>query len=208
MAGNSIRCAAKLLFDNGYVTSEQLTIETESGIKQLTVYTSGGRVTSVSVDMGRADLSVKSLPCTLPEERLIDYPVVIADRNYRITCCSVGNPHCVVFCDRVDSVPVSAVGPRFENADIFPERINTEFVRVVNPTTLKMRVWERGNGETFACGTGACAAVVAATENGFCRKGDEITVKLRGGDLSVCYTDEGVTLTGDVALVFRGEVAY
>ena len=208
MAGNSIRCAAKLLFDNGYVTSEQLTIETESGIKRLTVYTSGGRVTSVSVDMGRADLSVKSLPCTLPEERLIDYPVVIADRNYRITCCSVGNPHCVVFCDRVDSVPVSAVGPRFENADIFPERINTEFVRVVNPTTLKMRVWERGNGETFACGTGACAAVVAATENGFCRKGDEITVKLRGGDLSVCYTDEGVTLTGDVALVFRGEVAY
>ena len=120
----------------------------------------------------------------------------------------VGNPHCVVFCDRVDRVKVKEIGPKFEHAEYFPDRVNTEFVRVVNPTTIKMRVWERGSGETMACGTGACAAVVAAVANGLCAKDTDITVKVRGGDLIVNYTDERITLTGDVKLVYTGETEY
>ena len=120
----------------------------------------------------------------------------------------MGNPHCVVFCDRIDTLPLQKLGPAFENAPEFPERVNTEFVRVVNPVTLKMRVFERGNGETFACGSGACAAVVAAVENGYCEKDRDITVKVRGGTLTVRYTNDGVTLTGDAKLIFTGEVRY
>ena len=134
---------------------------------------------------------------TLAGERVIDRPVTIAGGEYRITCLSMGNPHCVVFADRVDEVDVARLGPQFEHADIFPARTNTEFIRVVNRTTIKMRVWERGNGETRACGTGACAAVVAATENGLCPKGEPITVKVSGGDLIVTYDDDGVRLTGN-----------
>ena len=129
-------------------------------------------------------------------------------KDYRITCVSVGTPHCVVFCDRVDGVDIETVGPLFEHAEFFPRRVNTEFVRVVNDCTLKMRVWERGNGETRACGTGACAAVVAAVENGFCRKGEDIVVKVPGGDLTVNYTDETVLLTGPAELVYEGVTEY
>ena len=125
-----------------------------------------------------------------------------------ITCVDMGNPHCVVFCPRVDGVDVARIGPQFEHAPYFPERINTEFIRVVNPSTIKMRVWERGSGETLACGTGACAAVVAAVANGLCEKGRDITVRVQGGDLVVHYTDEAVTLTGDAKLVYTGVVEY
>ncbi len=208
MAGNSIRSVGKYLYDNGYVTGDEITVETSSGVKRLTLYTSENKVTLVSVEMGKASLLTKDLPCTLDEEKIIDYPVNIGGNDYRITCVSVGNPHCVVFCPRVDAVDVANVGPLFENAPIFPERINTEFIRVVNPNTIKMRVYERGNGETWACGTGACAAVVAAVENGYCNKGEDITVKVRGGDLIVNYTDEGITLTGDTVLVYTGETEY
>ena len=138
----------------------------------------------------------------------MDYPVTIGGQDYRITCVDMGNPHCVVFCDRVDPVDVAAIGPQFEHADYFPERINAEFIRVVNPSTIKMRVWERGSGETLACGSGACAAVAAAVANGLCEKGRDITVKVRGGDLVVNYTDEKVTLTGDAKLVYEGIVEY
>lgn len=120
----------------------------------------------------------------------------------------VGNPHCVVFAIRVDDIDMQKVGPKFENASVFPERINTEFVRVVSKNMLKIRVYERGNGETPACGTGACAAVVAAVENGYCRKGEDVTVKLRGGDLTVNYSDEGVVLSGDTKLVYTGVMEY
>ena len=132
----------------------------------------------------------------------------IDGETYRVNCVNMGNPHCVIFVDRVDAVDLERIGPKFEHAPLFPERINTEFVRVVNPTTLRMRVWERGNGETMACGTGACAAVVAAVENGFCRRGEEITVKTHGGDLLVRYTDECVTLSGRASLVYEGTVEY
>ena len=158
--------------------------------------------------MGTVSLDAAALPCTLKEKTLVDYPVSIGGQSFNITCVNVGNPHCVVFCPRVDEVNVEQLGPRFENAPYFPRRINTEFVRVVNPGTIKMRVWERGSGETMACGTGACAAVAAATANGLCEKGRDVTVRAKGGDLIVNYTDQRVTLTGDAKLVYMGEVEY
>lgn len=206
MAGNSIRCAAKYLYDNGFVTSERITIESASGVRALDLYMSNGKVTFVGVDMGKADLRASALPCTIKTEddRLINYPLMFGDREYRVTCCSVGNPHCVVFVDYVGALDLEKIGPLFEYAPYFPERINTEFIRVVNPVTIRMRAYERGNGETIACGTGACAAVIAAVENGLCKKGVDITVKLNGGDLVVNYTDERVMLSGDANLIYTG----
>ena len=208
MAGNCIRCVGKHLYDNGLTDKTTLRIETASGIRTLWLYTRDGKVTTVSVDMGKPDFSVGALPCTLGEEQLVDYPAEIGGVPYRITCLSVGNPHCVVFCDRVDAVDIAKIGPLFEHADIFPEKINTEFIRVVNSNTIKMRVWERGNGETLACGTGACAAAAAAVANGFCRMNEDITVKLRGGDLTVNVTHDRVLLTGNASLIYKGTLEY
>ena len=174
MAGNCIRCVAKFLYDSGRVTAEEMTIETASGVKRLRVYTRDGRVTSADVDMGRAVLDAAAVPCTLPYARAIGVPAVIGGREYTVTCVSMGNPHCVVFTDSVDALDLDTLGPQFENAPVFPERVNAEFVRVVNRTTLRMRCYERGNGETMACGTGACAAVVAAVENGLCEKDTDV----------------------------------
>ena len=209
MAGNCIRNVGKYVYDNGIIKRTDLTVETASGVKKLKLYTRSGEVSSVSVDMGMVDFSAASLPAVTDQEQLVDYPVEIGGKDYRITCLSVGNPHCVVFCDRVDGVDVETVGPQFENAPMFPQRINTEFIRVVNKNMIKMRVFERGNGETLACGTGACAAVAAAVKNGFCVRGEDVVVKLRGGDLTVNYGKDGnVTLTGNAKLVFEGVVEY
>ncbi len=208
MAGNCIRCTAKYLYDNGIVSSDTMKIETASGVKDIKVYTSGGKVTLVSVDMGEVELTAKNVPTTINTERVVDYPTMIAGKNYNITCVNIGNPHCVVFCDNTDTVDIEDIGPEFENAPIFPERVNTEFIRVVSPNMIKMRVYERGNGETYACGTGACAAAVAAVLNGKCPKGEDITVKVKGGDLTVNYTDERVVLTGDAMLVYEGITEY
>ena len=208
MAGNALRCLGKYLYDNGFSTKETITVETGSGLRSVTLYTTNGKVTSASVDMGKAALDASGLKFPIAEPQVVDYPVRIAGRPYRITCVDMGNPHCVVFCDRVDDVDIGFIGPRFEHAPYFPERTNTEFVRVVNPSTIKMRVWERGSGETMACGTGACAAVAAAVANGLCEKGRDITVRVKGGELIVHYTDEGVTLTGDAKLVYTGEIEY
>jgi len=208
MAGNALRCLGKYLYDNGFSTKGTVTVETGSGLRAVTLYTTNGKVTSASVDMGKAALDASGLKFPIAEPQVVDYPVRIAGRPYRITCVDMGNPHCVVFCDRVDAVDIDFIGPRFEHAPYFPERTNTEFIRVVNPSTIKMRVWERGSGETMACGTGACAAVVAAVANGLCEKGRDITVRVKGGELIVHYTDEGVTLTGDAKLVYTGEIEY
>ena len=208
MAGNALRCVGKYLYDNGFVNRENITVETGSGIRTVMLYTTNGKVTSACVDMGRAVLDTAALKFTIPEREVVDYPVRIAGRPYNITCVDMGNPHCVVFCDRVDAVDIGFIGPRFEHAPYFPERINTEFIRVVNPSTIKMRVWERGSGETMACGTGACAAVAAAIANGLCEKSRDITVRAKGGELIVHYTDEEVTLTGDAKLVYTGEIEY
>ena len=208
MAGNALRCMAKYLHDRGLADREEIAIETHGGVKTLRVYTTDGLVTSASADMGRASFRMQPEQVALPGERFIDCPVTIAGKEERITCVDMGNPHCVVFCDRVDGVDISAAGPQFENAPIFPQRINTEFIRVVNRRTIKMRVWERGSGETMACGTGACAAVAAAVENGLCDEGQDISVRCKGGELIVRYTPEGVTLTGDTRLVYTGETEF
>ena len=207
MAGNSIRCVAKYLYDNNIVKKTAMRIETASGVKNLQLFTINDEVSSVTVEIGKAELDKDKIPVISDTPTVINKPVTIDDKEYNITCVSIGNPHCVVFTDRVDSVDVEHIGPKFENASIFPERINTEFIRVVNKNTIKMRVWERGNGETLACGTGACAAVVAAVENGYCEKNTDITVNLRGGDLIVNYTDEGITLTGNAVLICEGIIS-
>lgn len=208
MAGNSIRCLGKFLHDNNIIKKENMKIETASGIKELKLFTRNGKVSSVTVNMGKAEFKPSLIPVALDGDNIINRKAVFGGKDYNITCVSVGNPHCVVFVDNVDKTDVEAIGPQFEISRLFPERINTEFVRIVNSRTLKMRVWERGNGETPACGTGACAAVAAAVANGYCRKGEDITVKLRGGDLIVNYTDECITLTGDCNLVYTGEIEY
>ncbi len=207
MGGNAMRSVAKYVFDKGYVDTETVTIETASGVKSVDLYLMNDKVSSVCANMGKAELD-GAVTSTNGIERFVDYPVILGGEDYRITCVSMGNPHCVVFCPRVDNIDIEKIGPRFEKASIFAHRVNTEFVRVVNETTLKMRVWERGNGETLACGTGACAAVVAAVENGYCKKNTDIIVKVKGGDLIVNYTDEGVYLTGTTKLVFEGTVEY
>ena len=208
MAGNCLRCVGKYLYDHGRVNKMEMTIETSSGIRALRLYSFGGKVRSARASMGKAELSPEKIPVNLDGNSVIMRKVNVAGGEYDITCVNVGNPHCVVFVDRVDSVDIVNLGPQFENDPLFPDRVNTEFIRVVDGNTLKMRVWERGNGETMACGTGACAAVVAAVENGFCNKGEDITVKVPGGDLIVNYTDEGIYLTGNAELVFTGTVEY
>ena len=208
MAGNSIRCVAKYLWDFGIVPKMSMDIETASGVKNLRLYSYGGEVRDVRVEIGTVELNPGKIPVNLDGETVIDRPVQIAGGEYNITCVNIGNPHCVVFVDRVDDVDVEKIGPLFEHDAIFPERVNTEFVRVVTRNTLKMRVWERGNGETLACGTGACAAVIAATEIGHCTKGEDVTVKVRGGELIVNYDGERVFLTGGARLVFKGSIEY
>ena len=208
MAGNCIRSVGKYVYDNGIVNKTNLSVETAGGIRELELYTRDGKVTLVSVRMGKAEFAASALPAACSQEELIGYPLSVGGETYDVTCLSVGNPHCVVFCENVDSVDTEKIGPLFENAPIFPERINTEFVRVVDKNMLKMRVWERGNGETLACGTGACAAVAAAVENGLCTMGEDVVVKLRGGDLVVNCTQSDILLTGDTKLVFEGTVYY
>jgi carbamoyl-phosphate synthase large subunit len=167
-----------------------------------------GKVRSVQVNLGKANFSSKSLPAAFDKERIIDEPIHIGGKDYHITCVSIGNPHCIVFCDRVDDMDLNVVGPLFENDSHFPERINADFARVVNRRMIKLRNWERGNGEAWSSGTGAAAAAVAAVENGYCDKEKDITVKLKGGDLIVNYTDDGVFLTGNANLIYEGVVEY
>ncbi len=210
MCGNGIRCVGKFLYDHGMIDikeKDEITIETLSGIKSLKAYTQDGEVTRLRVDMGKAVLNPKEIPVALDGDKVVDRTVTIGEKEYNITCVSMGNPHCVVFVDGdIDHLDLEKIGPEFERNKLFPERVNTEFVTVINGNTLKMRVWERGSGETWACGTGACAVAVAACENGYCNKGEDIKVKLIGGDLIINYTDETVYMTGNAEKVFEGEV--
>jgi carbamoyl-phosphate synthase large subunit len=206
MCGNAIRCVAKYLYDNQIVNNKKITIETLSGIKTLELNTRDNKVSSVCVDMGNAELLPKEIPVNLPGDKIVAHPLMIEKKEYKITCVSMGNPHAVVFCDDTDSLDLSKIGPLFENNSIFPDRINTEFVKVVDKNTLKMRVWERGSGETLACGTGACASVVAAVLNGFCKKDEDVKVILLGGELIIRYTDDAVFMTGDCTKVFDGVI--
>jgi carbamoyl-phosphate synthase large subunit len=188
------------------VQKDEMTIETLSGIKSLKLYFQNGKVNSATVDMGPAVLEPSKIPVNLSGDSVISRPVKIAGKEYNITCVSMGNPHCVVFMDHLDNLDIERIGPLFEYDPLFPERVNTEFITVVNKTTLKMRVWERGSGETWACGTGACAAAVAAVLNGYCPMNEEITVRLKGGNLSIRYTGDTVYMTGNAVKVFEGIV--
>ena len=209
MCGNGIRCVAKFMRDNGIVDKDEMTIETLSGIMTVSLIRHYGEVSGATVNMGKAILAPHLVPVELePDEngRVVDRKVNIAGNDYNITCVSMGNPHAVVFMNNVDSFDIDKVGPEFEHDKIFPERVNAEFIKVIDDHTLKMRVWERGSGETWACGTGACAAAVAAVLNGFCKKDEEISVILKGGTLKIRYTDEAVYLTGDAVTVFSGHI--
>lgn len=207
MCGNAIRCVGKYLSDHGMVQKDRLDIETLSGIKHLVLYKGeDGLVEKVRVDMGKAELVPANIPVKFDGDRAIDVPLTVDGQTYQVSCVSMGNPHCVLFVDDVDSLELEKIGPSFENHERFPDRINTEFIRRIDETTLQMRVWERGSGETWACGTGTCAAVVAACENGFCPKGQDVLVHLRGGDLIINYTDETVYMTGSATSVFSGTI--
>lgn len=207
MCGNATRCIGKYVYDNGLTDKTDVTLETNSGIKYLKLFVSDGKVESVTVDMGKAILVPREIPVNSELERFIGQPLEIDGKEWCVTCVSMGNPHAVVFTEGIDDMELEKLGPKFENHSLFPNRINTEFIEVIDSRTLRMRVWERGSGETFACGTGTCAAVVAACLNGICRQDEEILVHLRGGDLRITYRSDGtVMMTGPAARVFDGTV--
>ena len=207
MCGNGIRCVAKYVYDKGLTDKKNLTIETKSGIKELELTVEAGKVSLVKVNMGAPILKSKDIPVEVDTEECIDADINVDGKDYKITCVSMGNPHAVTFIDEdVNKFPIDKVGPKFENHPMFPDRVNTEFVQVLNRHEVNMRVWERGSGETFACGTGTCATVVACVLNGL--TDEEITVHLLGGDISVKYDRENDTvwMTGPAVIAFEGTI--
>ena len=206
MCGNAIRCVAKYLWDREMVRKEEIHIETLSGIKTCWVHAVEGLADTVTVDMGSAVLAPAKIPVNLAGDVIVRRYTEVAGGIYDITCVSMGNPHCIVFGEDPDGLDLESLGPAFEHDPLFPERVNTEFVQVLGPNTLKMRVWERGSGETMACGTGACASAVAAVLCGSCKMGADIVVRLRGGDLVVNYTEDRVLMAGEAREIFEGSV--
>lgn len=208
MCGNATRCIGKYVYDMGLTNKTDITLETNSGIKYLKLFLKDNKVSLVQVDMGKAILTPADIPVKSSLDKFIDQPVEIDGKIYNMTCVSMGNPHAVIFTDGIDSLDLEKIGPSFENHEIFPNRVNTEFAEVIDDHTLKMRVWERGSGETFACGTGTCATVVAAVLNGICRHDKEILVHLRGGDLRITYKSDGtVMMTGEAEYICEGTVS-
>ncbi|NLZ82262.1 MAG: diaminopimelate epimerase [Clostridiales bacterium] len=206
MCGNGIRCVGKYVYDYGLTDKSHIKIETLSGVKDLELFVEEGKVQSVTVDMGKPILTPSLIPVDLDMDMVINEPLLVNGEIYKITCVSMGNPHAVVFVEDTKNVPIEIIGPLFENHEIFPERVNTEFIHVIDHTHIDMRVWERGSGETLACGTGACASVIACILNGL--TDHEVRVTLLGGDLIVRY-DEKVDLvymTGPAVKVFEGEI--
>lgn len=206
MCGNAIRCVGKYLFEHGIVQKQTISIETLSGIKYLSLTCEGNFVKSVEVQMGKPIFDPKQIPVLLNENEIVHYPFTIADRDFFITCVSMGNPHCVVFCDDVASMKLDVYGPLFEKNALFPEGINTEFVQKIDDTHFLMRVWERGSGETWACGTGACAVVAAAVKNHLCEKETAVNLKLLGGTLVIRYAEKSIFMQGNAVSVFSGSV--
>ena len=206
MCGNGIRCVAKYVYDYGLTDKTSISVETLAGIKYLDLTVEDGKVVLVKVDMGKPMLRPEEVPVVSVKEEVIDEPITVDGQEYRMTCVSMGNPHAVVFIDQdVKEFPLETVGVKFENHERFPKRVNTEFVNVLDRHTAQMRVWERGSGETLACGTGACAVAVACALNGLTE--DEVTVKLLGGDLQIKWDREKNTvyMTGPAEVVFDGE---
>ena len=203
MCGNAARCVGKYLYERAGMRRERLTLETASGVRELRVRERDGAVDSVAVDMGAPELSGRRIPVDA-DGPVIRRPLAAAGQVWEATCVSMGNPHCVIFSDDPASLDLERIGPAFERHPFFPERVNTEFVRVINDRTLEMRVWERGSGETLACGTGACAAAVAAVLCGYCPRKKSIEVRLPGGSLRICWNDT-VEMEGPASVAFEGE---
>ena len=209
MCGNGIRCVGKFVYDSGIAHKDTITIETLSGIKTLYITDRDGVAETITVDMGKAELSPEKIPAIADCDTIIDTAITVDGNSYNITAVSMGNPHAVTFCDEIESLNLEKIGPHFEHHEMFPQGVNTEFIRVIDESTLQMRVWERGSGETFACGTGACAAAVAAVLNGYCKHDTEITVHLVGGDLFITYKNDGtVFMRGPATKVFDGVYEY
>lgn len=211
MCGNATRCVGKYVYEHGMTDKTEVSLETNSGIKYLTLYVNEAtnKVDAVKVDMGKAILKPAEIPVADDGDRFIAKLVVVDGVSYDMTCVSMGNPHAVVFLPEIDSLDLEKMGPSFEHHPLFPNRVNTEFIRVIDDHTLQMRVWERGSGETFACGTGACAAAVASVLNGYCKREQEILIHLRGGDLRIIYhNDESVTMIGPATFIFEGKMEY
>lgn len=206
MCGNGIRCVGKFVYDKGLTDKKSISIDTLAGIKYLDFNVIDGKVATVKVNMGNPIFAPSQIPVVSDSETVVNEIITVGNREYRMTCVSMGNPHAVVFVDSVDDFPVETVGTLFENHERFPERVNTEFVEFVDRTHLKMRVWERGSGETWACGTGTCATVVAAVLNGLCDT--DVEVKLLGGTLRIMWDREKnlVYMEGPAKTVFEGEI--
>ncbi len=204
MCGNASRCIARYVHDHKLTEKTRISLETLSGIKVLSLNMStDGEVESVTVDMGEPELSAAEVPVRCAAERMMETPVATSWGNVGVTAVSMGNPHGVVFVDRIEDVPFETLGPELEKHPMWPDRANIEFLQIISPSEVRMRVWERGTGETLACGTGACASAVAAALTGRC--GREVTVHLRGGDLNICWTENNhVLMTGGATEVFEG----
>ena len=206
MCGNATRCVGKYVYDRGLTDKTQITLETLAGIKILDLNVKDGKVETVRVNMGSPELVPKNIPIDSEKERFISEPVEVLGKTYKVTGVSMGNPHAVTFIDDTDSLEIEKLGPRFENHKLFPKRINTEFAQIVDRHTIKMRVWERGAGETLACGTGACATLVAAYLNGL--TDNEADLVLLGGTLHIKYDEKenAVYMTGPAQFVFDGTI--
>ena len=208
MCGNGIRCVAKYVYDNGLTDKTAMTVESMGAVKYIDVNVENGKVVSARVDMGKPILNPKDIPVICDGERAINVPITVNGVDYKMTCVSMGNPHAVVFIDRSPKdFPLEQVGPFFENNAVFPDRTNTEFAFVADRKNIEMRVWERGSGETLACGTGTCATVVAAILNGLVD--NDVTVHLIGGDLQIQWSgdeNDSVIMTGPAETVFSGEI--
>ncbi|MCM1159014.1 MAG: diaminopimelate epimerase [Bacteroidales bacterium] len=206
MCGNGIRCVAKYVYDYGLTDKTNISVETLAGIKYLDLQLKNGKVSMVTVNMGSPELNPSKIPVKSEKDSLVNEPITAGGREYKMTCVSMGNPHCVVFVEDTEKFPLEEVGPVFERHALFPNRINAEFIQVLDRKTVNMRVWERGSGETLACGTGACASAVAGVLNGLTE--EEITLHLLGGDLLVRWDREKnlVYMTGPAKVVFDGEI--
>ena len=206
MCGNGIRCVAKYVYDHKLTDKTEITVETGAGVKTLQLTAEDDKVTLVRVDMGEPILTPDEIPVVADGDRVVDEPIVVDDKEWRMTCVSMGNPHAVVFVDDVAHFELEKYGPLFENHVRFPKRTNTEFVQIISRNEAIMRVWERGSAETWACGTGTCATVMACILNGL--TDNDVLVHLRGGDLRIVYDEKSnhVFMTGPATEVFEGEI--
>jgi diaminopimelate epimerase len=208
MCGNGIRCVAKYAYDYGLVDQTEITVATKSGVKALSLTLQDGKVAFVKVNMGAPILKASEIPTTADTEQVIAAPLTVDGKTWSITAVSMGNPHAITFVDEVADLDLPKIGPSFEFHPFFPDRVNTEFVKVIDRHTVEMRVWERGSGETMACGTGACAVAVASILNDKVDGDAPVTIKLLGGDLEIFWDrdDNLVYMTGPATTVFDGEI--